>query len=95
MGRLDDIIDRNKNPRKHGKTRVPWSILMAAFVLLILVLMIFTDLDESPVDKKPPPTPSLQPGEKHVDGVLLYRPRARRDAGVDQQPSAPGSASAR
>ncbi len=89
MGRLDDIIDRNKNPRKHGKMRFPWSIMMAAFVLLILVLMIFTDLDESPKDKQPEPTPSLQPGEKHVDGVLLYRQRAHHDAGVDK-PTASG-----
>lgn len=85
MGRLDDIVDRNKHPGKHRKMRFPFGLMTAGFVLLILVLMIFTDLDESP-DTSPAPTPgsASEPGEKHVDGVLLYRERTHRDAGVDR-----------
>ena len=79
MGRLEDIIDRNKHPRKHSKMRFPLGLMLSAFVLLILVLMIFTDADESPAWKtQPAPATS---GEKRVDGVLLYRDKTHRDAG--------------
>jgi hypothetical protein len=87
MGRLEDIIDRNKNPGKHRKMRFPLGLMMAGFVLLILVLMIFTDLDESPGYKAAPATGSGEQrvdGDKRVDGVLLYRERTHRDAGVDR-----------
>ena len=77
MGRLDDIIDRNKHPRKHSKMRFPLGIMLSAFVLLILVLMIFTDLADSPDAKTPPAATS---GEKRVDGVLLYREKKRAAA---------------
>ncbi|HEY5947837.1 MAG TPA: hypothetical protein VIV40_20195 [Kofleriaceae bacterium] len=77
MGRLDDIIDRNKHPRKHSKMRFPLGLMLSAFVLLILVLMIFTDLEDDPKPIAPAATPS---GEKRVDGVLLYRERTHRDA---------------
>jgi hypothetical protein len=59
--------------------RVPVGLMLSAFVLLILVLMIFTDAAISPTDKPaatPPPS-----GEKRVDGVLLYREKSR-DAGA-------------
>ena len=64
-------MGRNKNPRKHRKMPVSVGILLWAFVLLILVLMIFTDAAISPTDK-PAATPAPS-GEKRVDGVLLYR----------------------
>lgn len=83
MGRLDDIIDRNKHPRKHSKQRFPIGIMLSAFVLLILVLMIFTDLGMTPAPK-PAPQQTQTSGDKHVDGVLLYRDKkpARSDAGA-------------
>ena len=81
MGRLDDIIDRNKHPRKHSKHRFPVGIMLSGFVLLILILMIFTDLGMTPAPKQAQPEPSVS-GEKRVDGVLLYRPKARVDAGA-------------
>lgn len=85
MGRLDDIIDRNKNPGKHRKMRFPVGLMLSAFVLLILVLMIFTDAAISPDDKKPaaPPAAGSAKPEKHVDGVYLYRAPKARDAGHD------------
>jgi hypothetical protein len=86
MGRLEEIIERNKHPGRHRKGRFPLGIGVALFVLIILVLMIFTDLDESPDAKRdtPPAEPATTPREKHVNGVLLYKekPRAPRDAAV-------------
>ena len=79
MGRLDDIIDRNKHPSKHRKMRVPVGIMLAAFVLLVLVLMIFTDAALPPDAKTDAPATS---SEKRVDGVLLYRDKTTRDAGA-------------
>jgi uncharacterized lipoprotein YbaY len=88
MGRLENIIERNKHPSRHRKGgRFPFNLVLAVFVVVILFLVIFTDLDETP-DKAPAPPASTEqsgPPEKHVDGVLLYRERksaAPRDAGV-------------
>ncbi len=83
MGRLEDIVDRNQHPRKHRKLQVPVGILLSAFVLLVLVLMIFTDLALSPSDEATEPAQGSASGEKHVDGVLLYSVPWARDAGVD------------
>ena len=82
MGRLEDIIDRNKHPGKHRKARFPMGLMVAAFVLLILILMIFTDAGVGP-PMKPAPPQAGPPGDKRVDGVLLYHAPARRDAGTD------------
>lgn len=88
MGRLDDIIARNQHPRRFRKQRFPIGILLSAFVLLVLVLMIFTDLGMTPAPAQQP-QPSAQPtGEKRVNGVLLYRTPATRDAAVGSAGSA-------
>jgi hypothetical protein len=80
VGRLDDIVARNQHPGRHRKTRFPMGLVVAMFVLLVLVLMIFTDLGVTP-EPAPPPDP---PGEKRVRGVGLYSPRAvARDAASD------------
>lgn len=87
MGRLEEIIERNKRPGKHRKGRFPFGIGVAVFVLIILVLMIFTDLDERPdVPRAAPESAPTTNREKRVDGVLLYKPkpRAPRDAAVTQ-----------
>ena len=82
MGRLDDIIDRNKHPGKHRKMPIPVGLMQSAFVLLILVLMIFTDAAISPTDKPATATPPPS-GEKRVNGVLLYRDKkTSHDAGA-------------
>ena len=87
MGRLDDIIERNKSPRKFRKMRFPVGIMLSAFVLLILVLMIFTDLGVSPPPKQAPAQPS---GEKRVDGIYIYR--TKNTAGSGSVAPAAGSA---
>lgn len=89
MGRLENIIERNKHPSRHRKGgRFPMNLLLAVFVCVILFLIIFTDLDESPRQtpaQGPVPASTAKP-EKHVDGVLLYgghrRTSALPDAGV-------------
>ena len=84
MGRLEDIAERNKHPGRHRKNGVTMGVLVAAFVFLILILMIFTDLDERPDVPKDVPVPAVST-EKRVNGVLLYREKARapRDAAAD------------
>lgn len=85
MGRLDDIIARNKNPRKHRQMRFPLGLMLSAFVLLILILMIFTDAVIKPDDKKKlaaPAAGSATQPEKHVDGIYLYRAPKTHDAGI-------------
>jgi hypothetical protein len=79
MGRLEDIVERNKNPRKHREGKFPFGIAVAAFVLLILVLMIFTDLDAPP--KKAPPEES-PPEKGRVHDIGIYVEHRHRDAGV-------------
>jgi hypothetical protein len=87
MGRLEEIVERNKHPGKTAKNRFPLGVGVAIFVLVILVLWIFTDLDESP-DAHKDDVPAAAPGsashDHHVNGVMLYRekPRAPRDAAV-------------
>jgi hypothetical protein len=78
VGRLDDIIARNKHPNRYRKMRFPVGIMLSGFVLLVLVLMIFTDLG---ISKPYAKQPGVDPGEKRVDGVLLYR-ALRADAGA-------------
>jgi hypothetical protein len=86
VGRLDEIIDRNKHPGKHRKMQFPLGLILAAFVLLVLILIIFTDLAFSPMPtSEPEPAAEPDTGQKRVNGVLLYRdrPRTTRDGGID------------
>jgi hypothetical protein len=79
MGRLEDIVERNKNPRKHRQGKFPFGIAVSALVLLVLVLMIFTDLAKPNVPDKPAPAPE----EKgRVRDIGIYVDRTHRDAGV-------------
>jgi hypothetical protein len=80
MGRLEDIVERNKHPRRYRRRGVTMGMLLGLFVFVILVLVIFTDFEETPVKQQSTPAPS---GEKRVDGVMIYREPAQtsRDAG--------------
>lgn len=84
VGRLEDIVERNKNPRKHRAAKFPLGIMVAAFVLLILVLMIFTDLDESPTKKPDEPAASER---GRVRDIGLYVPTPRDAGPSDSRPS--------
>ena len=79
MGRLEDIVERNKHPRKHRQGRFPFGLLVSAFVLLILVLMIFTD---PPKPNKPPEQPvPEEKGRVHDIGIYVEHPRADASVG--------------
>lgn len=69
MGRLENIIERNRNP-KRGDT-ITLGIGLATFVLIILVLVVFTDLDEPPVERKKSSPPPPSKVEKRVNDVKL------------------------
>jgi hypothetical protein len=72
MGRLENIIERNRNP-KGSRERVVWGIVFGTFVLIILGLMVFTNLGERPVEK--PSAPSIGSQDHRVDDVRLRKPR--------------------
>lgn len=85
MGKLDDIIARNKNPKRFGE-RMTVGIGLGLFVILILVMMVCTDLGKHPEDTGPAPS-SINPTDKRVDDVRLV-PMKRTGSG-----SSTGSAS--
>jgi hypothetical protein len=88
VGRLENIIARNRRDGR-PRERVVVSLIFGGIVLLILGLMVFTDLGASPQPAQPadPGSAASAPArhEKHVDGVLLRKPPARRPL----QPAAP------
>jgi hypothetical protein len=81
MGRLEDIAERNKNPRKHREGKFPFGIAVSCLVLLVLVLMIFTDLGKPDVPEKPAPAPE-EKGRVHDIGIYVEHHRANVDAGA-------------
>jgi hypothetical protein len=84
MGRLEDIVERNRNPSKHRKGKFPFGIAVAAFVLLILVLLIFTDAGRSGEDTAPAAEPPTDPNApKRVRGIGIYVEPSRDAAAHD------------
>ena len=69
VGRLENIIARNR-PGRRPQERVVVTMVVGAVILLILVLAVFTDLGRPPAD----PSPKLQ-REQGVHGVELRRAR--------------------
>jgi hypothetical protein len=67
VGRLEDIVERNQHPRRHRKMKVPYGLMVSLLVLVVLVLVIFTDLGMPKQEPKPPPDHS------RVNGVQLRR----------------------
>jgi hypothetical protein len=65
VGRLDDIVARNRNPKRSERMTV--GIGLALFLLLIIFLMTFTDLGLPSTDS-PPPANKV---EKRVNDVQL------------------------
>ncbi len=87
VGRLEDIAERNRNPRKHRQGRFPFGLAVAAFVFLILVLMIFTDADapggDPPEHGGAAPVPSDPDAPTRVRGVGIYVETPRDAAAAD------------
>jgi hypothetical protein len=83
VGRLENIIARNRRPNGLQE-RVIASMVMGAIVLLIIALAVFTDLGAPPGagDARTAPggrdAPPAPPGRgERVDGVLLRSAPAR------------------
>ena len=70
MGRLENIIARNKHPKRFGE-RLSVGLGLALFLLVVIFLIVFTDLGLPPELRDPPP-PS--PPEHRVDHIKLYAP---------------------
>jgi hypothetical protein len=74
VGRLDDIIDRNKHPRRsRRKLSGRRGVGLAGVVLfLVLIALIFTNFAQ-PDDEPAPPR-----SRDHVPDVYLAKPPAKR-----------------
>ena len=81
MGRLENIIARNRRP-SGSRERIYVSIGFGVAILAILALMVFTDLGMPPVPPgaKPAAAPASVPRGQRVDGVLLRSPGPARPA---------------
>ena len=84
MGKLDDIIDRNKNPKRFGE-RMTVGIGLGVFILFILFAMVCTNMGKRPEADAPPrpdmerpgPAPGrgIDPTDKRVNDVRFGTPR--------------------
>ena len=79
MGRLDDILERNRNPKR--TERVTVGIGVALFLLLIIFLITVPDLGLPADDPKPAPANT----EKRVNDIKL-RYAARRSIYFCERP---------
>lgn len=77
MGRLENIIERNRNP-KGSRERIVWGMVFGIAIIAILWLALFTDLGK-PVPPKQDPQRSIQPTDKRVDDVKVWTPRGVTD----------------
>ena len=66
VGRLDDIVQRNRYPKR--TERVTVGIGIALFILLIIFLMTFTDLGRPNFEEPAAPPTKI---EKRVNDVQL------------------------
>ncbi|HWO23847.1 MAG TPA: hypothetical protein VNO30_34130 [Kofleriaceae bacterium] len=81
MGRLENIIARNRRPI--GARATVGFVWRGLFILFILAALIFTDwalTDEAPDSQGPPAARPASPGERHIDGVPVLRAPARAPA---------------
>lgn len=67
VGRLENIIARNQRPRG-SRERFYVMVGFGVAIIVIIVLMTFTDLGKPPVPRRP------APAAQRVDGVLLRTP---------------------
>lgn len=82
MGRLDNIIARNRRPNRLQE-RVIVSTLLGLVVLLIIGLTVFTDFGLPPEARNAPAAPAAVPAApaaghgKRVNGILLGTPHGK------------------
>jgi hypothetical protein len=72
VGRLDDILERNRNPSAHRRG-LSTSVMVGLFLLLVLGLMMFTDLGLTKDAKDQPDAAPRAPG--HAVPVHLGAPK--------------------
>jgi hypothetical protein len=73
VGKLEDIIARNRQPNRPSEKLVV-ALVFGLIVLLIIVLAVFTDLGLPPDDDRViRAAPAAPRDRKRVDGVLLLR----------------------
>ena len=78
VGRLEDIVERNRNP-KGNRERMTVMIGLGVFLLLILGMMVFTKLGLRPEPAAPPAGSASR--DHHVDDVPIRAPRPPQAAG--------------
>ncbi len=76
MGRLENIIERNRNP-KGSRERYIWGFVFGIAIIAILWLALFTDLGK-PVAPKQDPARSIQPTDKRVDDIKVWSPTTKK-----------------
>lgn len=75
MGRLEDIIARNRRP--HGGFRASFGMAWRGLVILVILgLLIFTDWALTDGGGGPAARPP-DPAERRLDGVPVLRPAPR------------------
>ena len=82
MGRLEDIVARNKNPTR-SRERLWVMIALGMFLLLILTMMVFTNLGARPEP------PVRKPERGRVNDIYIQKVPQRaapRDAGAPHSP---------
>jgi hypothetical protein len=87
VGRLENIIERNRHPGRHRKRKGLVGISLATLVVFVaLILLIFTDL-ASPPEASDPSIPLRSPATEApatrpdaVRGVPLWREPAKQPA---------------
>jgi len=85
VGRLDDIIERNRHPNRSRKRKGLGIGLAMVVVFVVLILLIFTDLGNPPDAAKPePPAPAAKPDT--VRNLPLWREPARRPKAPAPEP---------
>jgi hypothetical protein len=92
VGRLENIIERNRHPGRHRKRKGLVGIGLATLVVFVaLILLIFTDLANPPEAAKPPGvgdeqrSPAVKPDT--VRGVPLWREPQKKPTPTPKAPA--------
>lgn len=78
LNRLDDVLERHQRRTKQARERIAWIAIVSGLLVIVVVLLIFTDLGKPPVPVRAaaPAAPATERGSgQRVDGVLLGAPK--------------------
>jgi len=68
VSRLDNIVTRNRSAQRRGLRKLIVTGSVLVLLVVIAVMLLFTDWGQPAVDKRATPT--------HVDGVYIGKPKA-------------------